>query len=162
MLGRTPFHGLFDNENENDRRAVAAAIKLVGIVTMAEKHWNEISGGERQKVVLATALAQSPRLMLLDEPTVHLDIANQVEILGLVRNLNREHNLTVIAAIHDLNMAAMYFDRLVILKAGRILADGSPHEVLTEENIFQAFAATVKVGDDQSTGAPHVYILPQL
>lgn len=161
MMGRTPFHGLFDGENKKDREAVAAAIKLAGLTGMAEKHWNELSGGEKQKVVLATAIAQAPRLLLLDEPTVHLDIANQVEILELVRDLNRQSGLTVIAAIHDLNMAAMYFDRLVLLKEGKVLSDGAPRDVLTEDNIRLAFAAAVKVGADPATGAPHVYILPQ-
>jgi iron complex transport system ATP-binding protein len=161
MMGRTPFHGLFDGENGKDREAVASAIKLARLTGMTEKHWNELSGGEKQKVILATAFAQEPRLLLLDEPTVHLDIANQVEILELVKDLNRQSGLTVIAAIHDLNMAAMYFDRLVLLKEGRILSDGAPRDVLTENNIREAFAAGVRVGADPTTGAPHVYILPQ-
>jgi iron complex transport system ATP-binding protein len=161
MMGRTPFHGLFEDENGKDREIVAAAMKLAGLTVMAERRWNELSGGEKQKVVLATALAQEPRLLLLDEPTVHLDIANQVEILELVKRLNRQRRLTVIAAIHDLNLAALYFDRLVLLKEGKVLANGAPSEVLTENNIREAFAAGVRVGADPVSGAPHVFILTQ-
>jgi iron complex transport system ATP-binding protein len=136
-------------------------MKLAGLTVMAERRWNELSGGEKQKVVLATALAQEPRLLLLVEPTVHLDIANQVEILELVKRLNRQRRLTVIAAIHDLNLAALYFDRLVLLKEGKVLANGAPSEVLTENNIREAFAAGVRVGADPVSGAPHVFILTQ-
>ncbi len=93
---------------------------MVGIIELEERRFDELSGGERQKVILAMALAQQPKLLLLDEPIVHLDITHQVEILELVRRLNVEQGLTVIAAMHDLNLAALYFDRLILLKEGRI------------------------------------------
>jgi iron complex transport system ATP-binding protein len=158
LMGRTPFHGLFEGENGKDRDIVAAAMNLTGLTGIADKRWQELSGGEKQKVVLATALAQSPKLLLLDEPTVHLDIANQVEMLELVKKRNRQSGLTIIAAIHDLNLAAGYFDRLVLLKEGNILTDGLPAAVLTEDNIRQAFAAGVTVGADPVSGAPHVFL----
>lgn len=160
-LGRTPFHNFFDGGNGKDKAIVEKALELTGITSLAEKGWNELSGGERQKVVLAAALAQEPRLLLLDEPTVHLDIANQVEILEQVKDLNRRTGLTIVAAMHDLNLAAMYFNRLILLKQGTILADGHPSDVLTENNIRKGFAAGVRVQPDLITGAPHIFILPQ-
>jgi iron complex transport system ATP-binding protein len=98
---------------------------------LRNRYFNELSGGERQKVILAMALAQEPKLLLLDEPTAHLDISHQVEIMEVVKRLNRQQGITVIAAMHDLNLAALFFDRLVLLKEGAIFADGTPHEVLT-------------------------------
>ena len=116
MLGRIPFLKAFAEEREVDKQMVSGALKLVGISELKERRFDELSGGERQKVILAMALAQQPKLLLLDEPTAHLDITHQVEILELVRSLNKEQGLTVIAAMHDLNLAALYFDRLVLLK----------------------------------------------
>lgn len=160
MLGRTPFHSLFDTENGKDREIIERVIGTCGIAEIAERRFNELSGGEKQKVILATALAQEPRLLLMDEPTVHLDIAHQVEILEQVRNLNRISGITVIAAMHDLNLAAMYFDRLIFLKQGKILADGTPSEVLTEGNIRETFDTGVRVAEDPATGTPHIFVLP--
>jgi iron complex transport system ATP-binding protein len=107
------------------------------------------------------ALAQQPKLLLLDEPTVHLDITHQVEILELVRRFNVERGLTVIAAMHDLNLASLYFDRLILLKEGRVLADGTPAQVLTENGIREVFSASVKVEPHPVTGVPHIVIIPK-
>jgi len=161
MLGRTPFFRAFAEESEIDRRFVANALKLVGISDLAERRFDELSGGERQKVILAMALAQQPKLLLLDEPTVHLDIAHQVEILELVRRLNLERGLTVIAAMHDLNLASLYFDRLILLKEGRVSADGTPAQVLTEEGIWEVFSASVIVTPHPVSGVPHIVIMPK-
>jgi len=119
-----------------------------------------LSGGERQKVILAMALAQQPSLLLLDEPVAHLDICHQIETLELVRSLNAERKLTIIAAMHDLNLASLYFDRLVLLEKGRIHAEGTPEEVLTEDRISQVFSTAVRVEPHPVTGAPHVIIIP--
>ena len=161
MLGRTPFHHLFDDENGKDREIVAFVMEQAGISAVAGRHFNELSGGERQKVVLATALAQQPRLLLLDEPTVHLDIAHQVEILEQVKDLNRGNGLTVVAAMHDLNLSAMYFDRLVLIKQGKVIASGTPPEVLTEINIREVFSASTRVETDTATGTPHIFVTPR-
>jgi len=126
-----------------------------------ERRFDELSGGERQKVILAMALAQQPRLLLLDEPTLHLDVTHQIEILELVRRLHDEQGITVIAAMHDLNLASLYFDRLVVLKEGRVLADGTPAEVLTEEMIGDVFSASVMVEQHPVTGAPHIVVMPK-
>lgn len=161
MLGRIPFLRAFAEDSEEDRRIVAESLNLVGISGLAERRFDELSGGERQKVILAMALAQEPKLLLLDEPTAHLDISHQVEILELVRQLNAERKLTVIAAIHDLNLASLYFNRLVLLKEGRILADGTPAQVLTVETINDVFSASVIVQPHPVTGGPHIVVKPR-
>lgn len=160
LLGRTPFLKVFSDERERDRRVVQQAIELIGIEELKERFFNEVSGGERQKAILAMAIAQEPRLLLLDEPTAHLDINHQVEILDLVRSLNREQGITVIGAMHDLNLAALYFHRIILLKEGRIFADGSPAQVLTQETIKEVFSASVKVTQHPLTGVPHIVLTP--
>ena len=160
LLGRTPFLSLFSDEGERDHRIVQQAIERIGIAALTERFFNELSGGERQKAILAMALAQEPRILLLDEPTAHLDINHQVEILDLVNNLNREHGVTIIGAMHDLNLAALYFDRLILLKEGRIFADGTPEEVLTAETIEDVFAASVQVMQHPLTKLPHIVVVP--
>lgn len=161
MLGRTPFLRAFAEESEIDKQLVSNALELVGISGLRERRFDELSGGERQKVILAMALAQQPKLLLLDEPTVHLDITHQVEILELVRRLNVERGLTIIAAMHDLNLASLYFDRLVLLKEGRVSVDGTPAQVLTEARIREVFSALVKVEPHPVTGVPHIVIMPK-
>ena len=106
------------------------------------------------------ALAQEPMLLLLDEPTAHLDISHQVEILELLRKLNREKKVTVVAAIHDINLAALYFERLVLLNRGSIFADGSPDAVITKEIIHQVFSTTVEVSRHPKAVVPQIIILP--
>jgi len=161
MLGRIPFLKAFAEESKVDRQFVANTLELVGITELNERRFDELSGGERQKVILAMALAQQPRLLLLDEPTAHLDITHQVEILELVKRLNVEQRLTVIGAMHDLNLAALYFDRLILLKEGRIWADGTPDQVLTEDIIRDVFSATVSVEPHPVTGTPHIVVIPK-
>ena len=161
MLGRIPFLKAFAEESKIDRQFVSDALELVGISELKKRRFDELSGGERQKVVLAMALAQQPRLLLLDEPTVHLDITHQVEILELVKKLNVEQGLTVIGAMHDLNLAALYFDRLVLLKKGNVWADGAPAQVLTEDIIRNVFSAPVRVESHPVTGAPHIVVMPK-
>ncbi|HEY86918.1 MAG TPA: heme ABC transporter ATP-binding protein [Dehalococcoidia bacterium] len=161
MLGRIPFLKAFAEESKVDRQFVANTMDLVGISELKERRFDELSGGERQKVILAMALAQQPRLLLLDEPIVHLDIAHQVEILELVKRLNMEQGLTVIGAMHDLNLAALYFDRLILLKEGRIWADGVPAQVLTEDIIRNVFSASVRVEPHPVTGVPHIVVMPK-
>lgn len=161
MLGRTPFFKALAEESKVDRQIVAGALELVGITELRQRLFGELSGGERQKVILAMALAQQPKLLLLDEPTAHLDIAHQVEILELVRSLNADHGLTVMSAMHDLNLAALYFDRLILLKEGRVSADGPPAQVLTEARIKEVFSASVRVEPHQVTGVPHIVIVPR-
>jgi len=161
MLGRTPFVRAFSGEGEADRWAVRRALELTNTEALANRIFNELSGGERQKVVLAMALAQEPKLLLLDEPTVHLDVNHQIEILELIKALNLESGITVVAAMHDLNLAALYFDRLVLLKEGSVFADGPPTEVLTEDTIRQVYSAPVLVQKHPSADVPNITIVPR-
>jgi len=161
LLGRTPFVGFLSGATERDRHKADEVLRLIEIDHLKNRLFNELSGGERQKVILAMALAQEPQLLLLDEPTTHLDISHQVEMLEIVKLLNQQRGVTVIAAMHDLNMAALFFDRLVLLKKGTIFADGSPQEVLTESSIQNVFSASVKVSRHPVTSAPHILVLPR-
>lgn len=161
MLGRTPFINPLSGEGERDHGIARHAMELTGIEQFSKRTFNELSGGERQKSILAMALAQEPKLILLDEPTAHLDINHQVEILELVKGLNREQGVTVLGAMHDLNLAALYFDRLVLLKEGAIFAQGPPAAVLTEKTIYDVFGARVHIQQHPSAEVPHIVILPK-
>ncbi len=161
MMGRTPFIKALSGETDKDQSMVQQAMKLAGVEQFSRRTFNELSGGERQRCILAMALAQEPKLLLLDEPTAHLDINHQVEILELVKKLNREQEVTVIGAMHDLNLAALYFDRLVLLKEGAIFSDGSPAEVLTEKTIEDVFNASVRIEQHPLSKVPHVIVMPK-
>lgn len=161
LLGRTPFVGFLSGATDKDHLKADEVLGLTDIGHLKNRFFNELSGGERQKVILAMALAQEPKLLLLDEPTTHLDISHQVEMLEIVKRLNKERGVTVIAAMHDLNMAALFFDRLVLLKEGTIFADGSPQEVLTESSIQNVFSTSVRVSQHPVTAAPHILVMPR-
>src|SRR6266568_2488320 len=128
-LGRTPFVNFLGAQNKEDHDIIEDALQATGIDALAERIFNQLSGGERQRVMIAMALAQQPKLLLLDEPTSHLDIKYQIETLELVQHLNRQRGVTVVAAMHDLNLAARYFSRLLLFQRG-IIADAGPAEVL--------------------------------
>ncbi|PWE54094.1 histidinol phosphatase [Metarhizobium album] len=134
-LGRTPHRGPLSSWSTGDDSAVAEALSRVGMHDRAGQLWHTLSGGERQRVHIARALAQTPSELLLDEPTNHLDIQHQLDILGLVSRLD----VTSIVALHDLNLAAMFCDRLVVLQKGRVIAAGIPEEVLTADLIAEVF-----------------------
>ncbi len=161
LLGRTPHIRPLFGESARDTQAIQRALALTDTQALAARVFGELSGGERQRVVIAMALAQESRVLLLDEPTVHLDINHQVEVLELVRKLNRERGLTVLATMHDLNLASLYFDRLVLLKQGRIVAHGSPREVLSAERVREVFGAQVVVqAHPAHAEIPHLVLMP--
>lgn len=131
MLGRNPHKGLFDRDTRADYALAEAALQQVNMVDFAKRDFRTLSGGEKQRVLVARALTQQARLLVLDEPTNHLDIRYQLEILTLVKQLG----VTTLAALHDLNLAAQYCDRIFLLQAGRVVAAGVPEEVLLPETI---------------------------
>src|SRR5258707_5313439 len=156
-LGRTPFVSLFGSGSRQDTLIVQDAMHAADITPLAGRIFNELSGGERQRVMVAMALAQEPKLLLLDEPTAHLDIKYQIDILELVQRLNRERGVTVIAAMHDLNLAARYFPRLLLFQRG-VVADAGPAEVLEPHLLKRVYGIDVQVGILR--GAQHLSVLP--
>jgi len=156
LMGRSPHLGLLQMERESDMKIADNAMALTDTLGYADRSIDELSGGERQRVIIARALAQEPKVMLLDEPTSYLDINHQVEIFDLIKRLNSERDLTVVIVSHDLNMAAEYCDRLILLKNGRVYKDGDPKEVITETNIREVYEANVVVSENAITGAPHI------
>ncbi len=152
---RIPHLGRLERPGEADLRAVDEALGQTGALELAGRGIETLSGGERQRVLIARALAQQPRLLLLDEPTVHLDLGRQIEIMELLRTLARG-GLTVVAAIHDLNLAASFCDGLALLCQGRILASGRPGAVVTPALMQEAFGASVSVRVDSRTGRPYL------
>ena len=160
MLGRTPHVRPLVGVSPRDRQVAEEKMALTGTLEVASRLFNELSGGEQQRVIVAMALAQEAEILLLDEPTVHLDINHQVEILELIKQLNRQQGLTVLTIIHDLNLAALYFDRLLLLNGGRVVARGRPGQVLREERIRQVFRANVQVRPHPTHPVPHIILLP--
>ena len=145
LMGRTPHLGLIRSEREKDRRIAWQAMEATQTQFLADRMVYELSGGERQRLVIARALTQQPRILLLDEPTAQLDINHQVEILDLIKDLSLERGLTVVVALHDLNLAAQYCCWLVMLSEGRVHSEGPPAQVLTAGNIKDVYGAEVSV-----------------
>ena len=156
-LGRTPHHELFSISRREDAQAIDDALAATGIAHLAERVFNDLSGGERQRVLIALTLAQEASVLLLDEPTAHLDIRYQIEALELLRRLNAERKLTVVAALHDLNLAARYFPRLVLFRQ-TIVADGPPAQVLDATLLSEVYETPVRVGILR--GEQHLSVLP--
>ncbi|BDG59106.1 heme ABC transporter ATP-binding protein [Caldinitratiruptor microaerophilus] len=156
QMGRLPHLGPLQAEGPRDRQAVERALALTRTDALRDRPVTGLSGGERQRVLLARALAQEPRILLLDEPTAHLDVGHQVEVMDLIWRLNRTAGVTVLAVLHDLNLAAQYCDRLFLLSGGRLLAAGTPAEVLTETWIRTAYGAHTVIVRHPRTGCPQV------
>ncbi|MFF1712888.1 ABC transporter ATP-binding protein [Streptomyces sp. NPDC058268] len=154
--GRQPHQHWWQQWSEEDERAVREAMERTDVATLAERSVDELSGGQRQRVWIAMALAQETELLLLDEPTTYLDIAHQVEVLDLVRQLNHDRGRTVVVVLHDLNQAARYADHLVAMRTGRIVAEGAPADVVTEDLVRDVFGLECVVVPDPVTGSPLV------
>lgn len=159
LMGRYPHRGRFEDDTAEDLAIVREAMCATWTGSLADRAITQLSGGERQRVVMARALAQQPRLLLLDEPTASLDLCHQILMLDLVRTLAKKEGLAVVAAIHDLSLASRYCDRLVLLKAGAILADDTPAAVLTPERLADAFGVVARVAPDPLTGGLTITVL---
>jgi len=154
--GRFPYQSAFRQWSREDERAVDAAMQATGVTDLGHRLVDELSGGQRQRAWVAMVLAQETELLLLDEPTTFLDIAHQIELMELLADLNENHGRTVVAVLHDLNQAARYASHIVAMKDGKIVADGKPHDVVTESLVEEVFGLPCLVIDDPLTGAPLV------
>ncbi|WP_436701766.1 ABC transporter ATP-binding protein [Nocardioides sp. BYT-33-1] len=151
-LGRIPHRGRWPAARGEGAAEVAEAMRQCGVTHLADRDWQTLSGGERQRVQLARALTQQPAVLMLDEPTNHLDLSHQIDLLATVRALGR----TALAALHDLDLAAAFCDRLVVLQAGRVVAAGPPDEVLTTELVHRVYGVEATVGRHDRSGRLHV------
>ena len=145
LMGRTPHLGPLARESASDRDAAARALALLDLEALADRPLGTLSGGERQRAVVARAIAQEASIVLLDEPPAALDIGHQQQALELLDGLRGQEGLTLVAAMHDLTLAAQYADRVLLLSGGRIVADGPPAEVLTEDALAEHYGASVRV-----------------
>lgn len=161
MMGRSPHLGRFQVEGDKDFEIAGRSMDLTNTRHLAGRLITALSGGERQRVIIAKALAQEPELILLDEPTSHLDINQQVEILGLLQRMNKESGLTILAVFHDLNLAAQYCDRMVLMQRGQAYQVGKPEDVLTADNIKEVYGTRVLIKKHPVTGRPTVFLLTQ-
>jgi len=159
MMGRAPHLGRLRFEGTADFDVVRKAMERTDILPFASRSINELSGGERQRVLIARALAQEPEIILLDESTAFLDIKHQVAFFDLIKTLNSEEGLTVIAVTHDINLASLYSDRVMLLKDGSICRMGSPDEVITESTIKEVYETEVLVDRNPVSGLPRVTLL---
>jgi iron complex transport system ATP-binding protein len=155
-MGRSPHKRWFEPDTPCDRQIVRRALHSLGMEELADRNYARLSGGEKQRVLIARAMAQECDFWILDEPTNHLDIGYQMQIFDLIRQLK----VTVLSAIHDLNLAALYCDRLYVLKQGRVVMDGPPENILTPENIHSVYGASAAVETHPLTGKPSVTLLP--
>lgn len=157
-MGRMPFLERFEGESKEDMRIIDDAMRKANISEFADRLINTMSGGERQRVIIARALAQTPDIILMDEPTLHLDISTQFDVLDLVKKLSIEDGLTVVIVSHDLPMVVRYSDRIVMLKDQKIFAIGTPEDVLTPENMKEIFNVDAVLEKDEVTGQNTVRI----
>ena len=159
LMGRTPYLNFLGQVSARDEAIARLALQKVDALDLAERRVGELSGGEQQRILLARALAQSTPILLLDEPTTHLDLQHQVSFMETVRQLAHQEQLAVLIALHDLNLAARYADRLVLLVAGEVKAAGTPRQVLTSELISAAYHLPVQVVPHPFADAP--LVLPE-
>lgn len=160
MMGRIPHLKRFQRESPQDREIVREAMRQTNIIELAERLVTELSGGEKQRVLIARALAQEPEVLFLDEPTSFLDLNYQIEIMELLNRLRYEQGLTAVMVVHDLNLASQYCDNLLVLKAGQIFTAGNPAQVLTEALIKEVYGCEVKVEQRHPGGRPTLVIQP--
>lgn len=158
LMGRTPHISRFCSESEKDIEIAMNAMKMTNTWNLRNKSINALSGGERQRVVVARAIAQETGIILLDEPISHLDIHHQIEIMNQLKQLNQNKNITIIAVLHDLNIAAAYGDHMILMHDKVVYKDGTPEEVLTKEIIKKVYGLEVYITKNPKTG--NTFIMP--
>ncbi len=159
LMGRIPHLKRLQLETSKDYEIANNSLKMTDTLNLKEKKIDELSSGERQRVIIAKALAGEPILLFLDEPTSHLDIGHQIQILDLLKKLNHRNNLTIVMVLHDLNLASEYCNRIVLLNEGKIFKSGAPTEVLTYQNIETVYKTVVIVKDNPISHKPYVLLV---
>ncbi|MFO7896682.1 MAG: ABC transporter ATP-binding protein [Candidatus Cloacimonadales bacterium] len=156
LMGRFPYLGYWQNYSATDYQVVQKIIAQLDLQHLAEKKFSQLSGGERQRVAIGRALAQEADTILLDEAFSHLDLNHQIEIMQLLAEINRQQQKQIILVSHNINLAAEYCDRVIMLKAGKLIADGSPEEVITQSNIAQLYGSKITIRPNPLTGKPNL------
>jgi iron complex transport system ATP-binding protein len=159
LMGRIPHLKRLQPETKKDFSIAKNALESTDSLLLKDKMINELSAGERQRILIAKALAQEPSILLLDEPTSHLDIGHQIQILDLLKRLNKQIGLTIIMVIHDLNLAGQYCNRIILLNEGKTFKEGSPKEVLTYQNIETVYKTVVVVNENPINRKPYVLLV---
>ena len=159
LMGRYPYISRFKGETPKDREIAIQNMKYTNTYQFKDRSFNQLSGGERQRVILAQALTQQPKILLLDEPISHLDLQHQIEIMTLIKKLSMDQELTVVAVLHDLNIAAAYSDFIIMLKDGELSSQGTPVETFTTQNIRSVFNINVEVEVSAHTNKPYIYAI---
>ncbi len=160
LMGRIPHLKRLQFETKKDILIAQDALTITDTLGLKQKSIDELSAGERQRVIIARALAQEPILLFLDEPTSHLDIGHQIQVMDLLKKLNRANNLTIVIVLHDLNLASAYCNHIALLNAGMIFKQGKPEEVLTYQNIEAVYKTLVLVNENPITKKPNIVLVP--
>lgn len=160
LMGRASFHGPFALEGKRDLEIARECMEATETLSFVNRYLHELSGGEKQRVIIARALAQEPEVLLLDEPSTFLDIRHQIQIHELVRRLNHQRGLTILSSLHDLNLASLFFPRIVMLREGEIYRDGRPKDVLTESTIEEVYGIKVRVQWDSGEERAQIFLCP--
>lgn len=156
-MGRSPYKGFFARDTKEDQKIIDSALSKMGIENMAKINYTNLSGGEKQRVLIARVLAQETNFLILDEPTNHLDISYQLQVFDSIRELG----VTVLAAIHDLNLAALYCDRIYVIHKGRLYKSGEPKDILTKETLLEVFGVYADIAIHPITNKPSITYLPK-
>ena len=156
MMGRNPYLSFRKKESQTDRDIVEEAMQMTNTAVFHDRFYNELSGGERQRVILARAIAQKPRIILLDEPTSALDVHHQIEVMELITRLNREEHMTVLAVLHDINMASRFCQRMIMLQEGVVTADGTPREVINRQNMESLYKMKLMIRESPLFHKPEI------
>ncbi len=161
LMGRAPHLGLLGIEQERDFEIAREAMTFTDVKHLAHRRLDQLSGGERQRVIIAKAICQQPRIILLDEPTASLDPAHQTRIMDLMERFRREQRITVVMVSHDLNLAALYADRLLLMKEGTIAQEGLPRDVLTDKRLKECYGCDLMVDENPLGAVPRVTPVPE-
>lgn len=155
--GRMPYNTVFKKDDASNEAAITWALECTNLIGKRKNDLSALSGGERQRVWIAMALAQKSEMLCLDEPTTYLDIYYQLELLELVKELNEKHGLTIVMVLHDINQAIRYSDHIILMKAGKMIAEGVPRDVITREVIKEVYGVEVMFKEDEQLG---LYMVP--